>query len=76
MGQYSSNLFAEPSFLEGMARVLDLGNTLNEYNRCLTGEMADYYALLGDWRTVGDFLQQGMQDCSSLALKSAEPHCV
>jgi hypothetical protein len=58
MGQFSSNLFAEPSFLEGMARVLDLGNTLNEYNRCLSGELTDYYAILGDWRAVGNEIQQ------------------
>jgi hypothetical protein len=67
MGQFSSNLFADPSFLEGMARVLDMGGTLNEYNRSLTGEMADFYALFGDWATVGSAIQQAAQEYHKLS---------
>lgn len=46
-------LFAEPSFVEGMARVLDLGNTLNVYNDSPNGEIADSIALHNDWSLVG-----------------------
>lgn len=46
-------LFARPSFLGGMARALDLGNTLNEYNQSLSPEEADTLALRSDFRAVG-----------------------
>lgn len=53
--QYISHrLFAEPSFIGGMASLLDLGNTLREYNASATGEEADFKALQNDWRVVGD----------------------
>ncbi len=55
MGKYF--LFARPNFWGGMARVLDLGCTLNEYNYSINTEKADFYALHSDWKTVGiDFL--------------------
>jgi hypothetical protein len=57
MGQFTSNLFAGPNFLEGVARALDLGNTLNQYNNSPSGEMADYFALWGDWSVVGDAIR-------------------
>lgn len=48
MNQYSGLLFARPSFLEGVARVIDIGNTMSEYNSSLTGAQADYLALRAD----------------------------
>lgn len=53
MGDYTTFLFARPSFLEGMARVLDLGNTLSEYNRAVTPAQADALALYSDWAAIG-----------------------
>ena len=53
MNDYSDLLFARPSFLEGAARVLDLGSTLNEYNSSLTPEQADHLALRNDLQRVG-----------------------
>ncbi len=53
MNGLSDFLFARPSLTEGMSRVLDLGDTLTEYNRSPSGEQADYYALFADWRAVG-----------------------
>ena len=52
--RYSARLFAAPSFLGGVARILDLGATLNEYNENLTIEEADLQAILSDWFAVGD----------------------
>ena len=51
----SDSLFlcARPSFVEGASRILDFGGTLNEYNRSLTPEQADYLALRADWRLIG-----------------------
>ncbi|MBW2608106.1 MAG: hypothetical protein JRD05_10785 [Deltaproteobacteria bacterium] len=51
MGSYY--LFANPSFTTGMARILDLGTTLNEYNSVLSPEEADYLAIKSDWMEVG-----------------------
>jgi hypothetical protein len=42
-----------PSFLTGMARVLDLGGTLDEYG---ADPISDAQALAGDWGVIsGDF---------------------
>ena len=56
MNKYTDFLFARPSFLEGVARVLDLGGTLQEYNRSLSEEDADFIALAADTKAVGDDL--------------------
>jgi hypothetical protein len=53
MSRFFGLLFARPSFLEGVARLLDLGNTLAEYNESQTPEQADFLALRSDWRAVG-----------------------
>lgn len=50
-------LYAEPSFVEGMARILDIGNTLQIYNVSETEQEADVTALKNDWRAVGDDIQ-------------------
>lgn len=48
----SDYLYARPSFAEGAARILDFGNTLNEYNTA--GELdPDYVALWMDWAAIG-----------------------
>ncbi len=51
-------LFARPSFAEGLARIVDMGGTLNEYNSASSNEEADYNALLADWQAVGDAIRQ------------------
>lgn len=48
-----NKLFAEPSFTEGMSRVLDLGCTLQEYNSSKTEQEADIEAIKNDWLAVG-----------------------
>ena len=55
-------LFANPSFIEGMARVLDLGTTLNEYNTSLTPEEADHEAMASDWKAVASDLKAAMAE--------------
>lgn len=52
----SDFLFAMPSRLSGVARTLDLCGQFDEYNDSPNGEIADWLALLADWRTVGDSL--------------------
>ena len=53
-------LFANPGFVSGMSRALDLGSTLNEYNSTFEPVTADYYALKSDWAVVGSDLQTAM----------------
>lgn len=42
-------LFAGPSFLSGIARVLDLGGSYDAYNFSSTPEEADKKEILDDW---------------------------
>lgn len=58
MDRLSSFLFARPSFVEGIARIIDFGNTLREYNTSPTPEEADYYAIRADWCAVGVEIQR------------------
>lgn len=57
MSDRSTFLFARPSFIEGMARNFDFGNTMTEYNRSQSEEQADAIALRNDWYAVGDDLR-------------------
>lgn len=56
MGNYSCFLFAPPTFLEGMGRLVDFGDTLTEFNRSIDNAQADRLALWADWNAVGDDL--------------------
>lgn len=47
-------VFARPSFWEGFGRLFDFGGTLNEYNRSVTPQQADYFAIASDWQAIGD----------------------
>lgn len=56
MGKLSletSYLYANPSFLGGMAQTLDLGGTLLVYNTSDTPAEADAKAIGNDWKAVG-----------------------
>jgi len=51
-------LFTQPSFLSGVASVLDLGGTLNNPNTSRDTIGADFMALRSDWLTVGNEIRQ------------------
>jgi len=53
-------LFLRPTFLSGMARILDLGGTLNEYNYSSNPNKADFYAIHSDWKVVGSEILKAM----------------
>lgn len=57
----SDFIYAEPSFWEGMARILDFGNTLNEYNRSPSQQSADQVALWMDWGVVGSAIRKALE---------------
>lgn len=50
-------LFARPSFLSGLARVLDVFGTFDSYNESRSGDEADIKAMFADWRITGQDLQ-------------------
>lgn len=60
MSDFTSFLFARPSFSEGMGRVLDFGDTLTEYNRSASDYEADCNAAWADWSAVGDDIRAAM----------------
>ncbi|MCK5416665.1 hypothetical protein KAI92_04525 [Candidatus Parcubacteria bacterium] len=53
MSDNSTFLFARPSFIEGVSRVMDLGGTMQVYNNSKTENEADFKALKKDWEIVG-----------------------
>ncbi len=59
---HSDFLFARPSFIEGLARIVDFGGTLNEYNRSKTAEEADKRALKSDFEVIGRDLREAIDE--------------
>jgi len=55
-------LFANPTLLSEVGRVMDLGATLNEYNSSVTPELADFFAISSDWGSVGLDIQSAMDE--------------
>jgi hypothetical protein len=67
----SDFLVAQPSFVSGVARLLDLYGFYDAYNTSRTVGEADYKALLSDWCIVGQDIQDAMTafECSLPAEK-------
>lgn len=55
-------IFARPSFIEGIVRLIDLGGTLNIYNESGTEDEADYKALHNDWIMVGNDIKSSIEN--------------
>lgn len=60
----SDFLFATPSFVEGMARVLDVSGSIENltYSTSRTPSEADTRALQSDWSVVGQDLQEAAEE--------------
>ncbi len=58
----SDFLFAKPSFVEGMARSLDLYGVLQEYNKSRDGNEADAWALFNDFKSVGADIEKATKE--------------
>ena len=65
----SGRLFANPSFITGMAKILDIGATFDVYNENITPKEADYRAILSDWYAVGDELRYALEEYKSYLTK-------
>lgn len=61
----ASNLFVQPSFWRGTARVMDLFGTLTRYNTAPTAHDADTRATKKDWEVVGQDLKDAISDYES-----------
>jgi hypothetical protein len=57
MGSY---LYSQPEFWSGFARLLDFGNTYDQYNSAPGPKQADALGLLWDWAAVSDDIRQGV----------------
>lgn len=62
MNNYTSFLYAQPSVLSGIARIIDLWGAMTDYNYSLTPEQADALAFLADdsalTRDTGEAVRQ------------------
>jgi len=58
---YTSFLYSQPSFIEGMARVVDFGNTLQKYNGSSSSKSADERAIRADWLAVGKDMTEAIE---------------
>jgi hypothetical protein len=58
----SDFLFARPSFIEGVGRILDVSDSLNTYNLSRNGAEADVRAIYGDWRAVGHDMKKALEN--------------
>ena len=63
MGTHIKNyLFAQPSIVGGVACIVDLGATLQEYNYSKNVNEADAKAILNDWLAVGDDIRSSIKE--------------
>ena len=58
-------LFATPSFLGDMGRVIDLGDTMTIYNTSETPAEADARALYNDWAVVGSAIREAAEQLNA-----------
>ena len=63
----SDFLFARPSLVSGVARLVDFGCAFDSYNISSTGKEADVRALISDWFSVGDDISQAIEDLKAEA---------
>jgi hypothetical protein len=67
----SGFLYADPSFLSGLSRTLDLHGLYDAYNASATPVEADARALAADWIVVGQDLQDAVDEFQSQTEKVA-----
>ncbi len=61
----SDYLFARPSLIEGVGRIVDLPNSLNTYNYARNGAEADARAIYQDWKALGHDLRVALEQLRS-----------
>jgi hypothetical protein len=58
----SDFLFARPSFISGVARLVDFGAAFDAYNTSNTPDQADARAMFSDWYSVGDDISAAIRE--------------
>ena len=58
----SQYYFHIPSFLSGVASVLDVGGTFNVFNQVESPEEADHIAIKSDWAIIGKDMEKAFSD--------------
>lgn len=58
----SDFLFAKPTFVRGMAHVLDIGGTLDVYNISANGFEADRRAIQSDWQAISKDMWHAIEE--------------
>ena len=63
----TDRLYARPSFLRGMARLVDLGGAINRgaYGATSTPTEADARALRGDWQALADDIASAFSEVTT-----------
>lgn len=69
----SDFLFARPSFLEGVGRIIDVAGSLNMYNVSRTGEEADARAIYEDWKALGSDMRVALEQLRHDTEQSRRP---
>lgn len=59
--EFSTILFAMPSFRAGMGSAVDIGGVMTEYNESPNGMAADANAIRADWLAVGHDMRTAME---------------
>ncbi len=62
MSKYAGLLYAQPSFMEGVGRLVDSAGLLDGYNYSSTPDEADTVAIESDWCAVGEDLRCAVLD--------------
>ncbi len=69
--RHSGLLFANPSFVGGASRCLDIGSTQTMYNNSPSGDIADYNALMADWNAIGNDMNMAIKNFEQEYVKDA-----
>ncbi len=62
MNRLIALLFARPSFIEGMGRMMDFHGSMSEYNYSSEGHTADNRAIRSDWLRIGADMRFAMSE--------------
>jgi hypothetical protein len=60
MGRYTDLLYAQPTFLEGIGRLVDFAGTLDDYNVSASPAEADRLAMASDCWAGGEDMKKAV----------------